>query len=121
RLSLVNESDAEAHEIVALRLPDDEERAAGDLLALPPAESEALLAGIVPAMVLVALPGEAGVAIEGDGTFTEAGRYLVLCAVPTGADPEAYTAAATTSEGAAEVEGGPPHFTQGMFGEIVVE
>ena len=40
-----------------------------------------------PAMVLVAGPGEDGMAVVGDGTVTEPGRYVVACAIPIGADP----------------------------------
>jgi hypothetical protein len=58
----------------------------------------------------------------GDGTLSEPGRYGVFCAIPVGADPDEYLDAAATSQGGPpEVEGGPPHFTQGMYGELTVE
>jgi hypothetical protein len=58
----------------------------------------------------------------GDGTLTEKGRYAVICAIPVGADPAAYLAAAQSSQGGPpNVPGGPPHLTQGMFGEITVK
>ena len=59
---------------------------------------------------------------EGDGTLTEPGRYLVLCAIPTGADPGEYLAAAAASEGGPPegVAGGPPHFVNGMWAEVTV-
>jgi hypothetical protein len=56
----------------------------------------------------------------GEPRFREAGRYLILCAIPTGADPQAYLDAAATSEGPPEVPGGAPHFTSGMFAEVRV-
>jgi hypothetical protein len=91
-----------------------------EIAALPEAELEGLFSG-EPAAVLLAPPG-GGDQIEavGDGTFTELGRYLVFCAIPTGADPDAYLNA-PPGDGPPEVEGGPPHFTQGMYGEFRVE
>jgi hypothetical protein len=58
----------------------------------------------------------------GDGTLSEPGRYLILCSIPTGADPDEYLKAAAESQGGPpEVPGGPPHLVNGMYGEIVVE
>jgi hypothetical protein len=120
RLTLTNSSTAELHELVAFLLPATENRSVDEIAALPEAELEALFAG-EPAAVLLAPPG-GGDQIEavGDGTFTEPGRYLVFCAIPTGADPDAYLNA-PPGDGPPEVEGGPPHFTQGMYGEFTVE
>ncbi len=117
-IALTNDSDAELHELVAFPLADDEDRSAEELVALPQDELMALLAG-EPATVIIAPPGEEGFPVVGDGSLPEAGRYLVLCAIPTGADPEEYLAAAQESTGGPpDVEGGPPHFTAGMYGEI---
>jgi hypothetical protein len=120
--SLVNESEGEAHEMVAILLPEDETRSVEDLLALPE-EELGELAAVEPAFVLVAAPGEEGMAVLGDGTLTEPGRYLFACFIPVGADPEEFLGAAesTGAEGPPEVEGGPPHFTEGMFAEVIVE
>lgn len=120
-LTLTNASDAELHELVAVRLPDDETRTAAELLALPEEEAGALFAGVTD--VIVAPPGEAGFPVEGDGVIEEPGRYLVLCAIPVGIDPQAYLEAAEQAEGGPpEFENaGPPHFTQGMVQEVVVE
>lgn len=120
-LAFTNASDAELHELVAIRLPDGETRTAEELLALSEEEQAALLSSAEPAMVLIAKPGEDAIPVVGTGELSEAGRYLVLCAIPTGADPDAYLAAAATSDGPPQVEGGAPHFTAGMFGEITVE
>jgi len=118
KLSLVNGSDAELHELVVFRLADDEERSVEELLALPEGEFDPGM----PVAVLLAPPGGPMIEAVGDGTLTEAGRYAVICAIPTGADPAAYMAAAAESEGGPpEVEGGPPHFTKGMFAELEVE
>lgn len=119
-LTLTNASDAELHELVALRLPDGETRSIEELLALPEEEQDALTGGAPPAMVLIALPGEDGTAALGDGTLSEPGRYLVACFIPVGADPAEYMAAAATGEPEG-VAGGPPHFTEGMWADVTVQ
>lgn len=122
KLTLTNGSDKEVHELVAIALPPDEERSAAELVKLPEEEQASLASG-PPAAVLVTPPGGAPV-IEavGDGTLTEPGRYLILCAIPTGADPDEYLKAAQESQGGPpDVPGGPPHFVEGMYGEVVVE
>ena len=117
-LSLVNGSDAELHELVVFRLADDEERSVEELLALPKDEFDPGM----PAAVLLAPPGGPMIEALGDGTLTEAGRYAAICAIPTGADPAAYLKAAEESQGGPpDVEGGPPHFTMGMFAEFEVQ
>ncbi len=118
-IRLVNESESELHEFVAIRLPDDETRSVQELVQLPPEE----LAGLFPfvSTVIIAPPTEAGFPVEGTGVLTEPGRYAIICAIPTGADPAEYLAAAAESEGGPpEVAGGPPHFVQGMIGEVIV-
>ena len=121
-LELKNSSTKELHEMVVFRLPDSERRPVGDLLKLPEAEQETIFSG-EPAMVLLAPPGDGEmIKAVGDGKLTEKGRYAVACFIPTGADPAAYLqAAGPDSEGPPQVAGGPPHFTQGMFGEITVK
>jgi hypothetical protein len=104
RLTLANSAPSELHEIVAFRLPDDETRPASELMSLPPEEMGSLFAG-EPATVLLTPPGGGAgdqIAAVGDGTLSEPGRYLVLCAIPTGVSPDVYLAAA------AESGGGPP-------------
>lgn len=115
---LSNESDVEVHELVAVRLPDDEQRTVAELVALPPAEFEPLMAGL--RTVVIAAPGADGMAVVGDGSLAEAGRYALLCVIPTGADPEEYLAKAATSDGPPDVAGGPPHIAKGMFAELTV-
>ena len=57
----------------------------------------------------------------GTGTLAEPGRYLIICAIPTGVDPGEYLTAAAESEGGPpDVPGGPPHFVHGMYGQITV-
>lgn len=119
-LTLQNDSTVEVHELVAIRLPDGEARAMDELVQLPPEEFAAFFPLVET--VVIAPPGETGFAVEGTGTLTEPGRYAVICAIPTGADPNEYLAAAAAAEGGPpQVAGGPPHLAMGMYGEIVVE
>ncbi|WP_436794869.1 hypothetical protein [Actinospongicola halichondriae] len=121
RLTLANASDTEIHELVAFRIPDDETRSIDELVTLPPEELLGLI-GPEPATVLLAPPGGDQIPAVGDGTLSEPGRYGVICVIPTGADPVEYLDAAAASEGGPpEVDGGPPHITQGMFAELLVE
>lgn len=124
KFTLSNESQKELHELVAVKLPDSETRSVQELLALPEDQLEAQLGPVEPAMVLIRPPG-AGEEITavGDGTFTEAGRYAIICSIPVGVDPAAFMAAAeAATDGPPQVPGaGPPHFTEGMYGEITVE
>lgn len=114
-----NESSMEVHELVAIRLPDDEERPVAELVQLPPDEFAAFFPGV--ATVLIAPPGENGFAVEGTGELTEPGRYAIICVIPTGADPDEYLTAAAESEGGPpDVDGGPPHVASGMFAELTV-
>lgn len=122
-LTLTNTSTKELHEMVLIKLPDGEKRPVAGLVKLPERELDALASG-PPAAVLIAPPGGATqIAAVGDGKLTEKGRYLVICSIPTGADPAAYLQAAQASQGGppAQVAGGPPHVAQGMFGQITVK
>jgi uncharacterized cupredoxin-like copper-binding protein len=121
-LTLKNSSTKEVHEMIVIRLKDDEKRPVSQLVTLPEAEGEQAFAG-EPAMVLIAPPNGAEVIKAlGTGKLTEKGRYAVICAIPVGADPAAYLAAAqSATDGPPNVAGGPPHLTQGMFGEITVK
>ena len=123
KFTLVNSSESELHEFVAFRVPDDETRSAEELTKLSEEELGPLLAN-GPATVILAAPGtgpDANIPAVGDGTLTEPGRYIIICGIPTGADPEAYLAAAATSGNEApQVEGGAPHFVAGMYGEVTV-
>ena len=120
RLRLTNSSSVELHELVALRLPDTETRPVEELLALPKAELDSIVGG-PPVAVLVAPPSAEGFPVVGDGTLAEPGRYLLLCAIPTGADPDEYLAAAAAAGGApTDVAGGPPHLVAGMYAEVEV-
>jgi hypothetical protein len=124
RLTLANSAPSELHEIVAFLLPDDETRPVSELMSLPPDEMGSLFAG-EPATVLLTPPGGDAsdqIAAVGDGTLSEPGRYLVLCAIPTGVSPDLYLAAAAESGGGPpEIEGGgPPHLVHGMWAALTV-
>lgn len=120
QLSVINSSEAELHELVAFRLPDEEERSIQELLELPPEELMPTLGA--PATVLLAAPDGPQIAAVGDGTLTEPGRYAIVCFIPTGVEPDVYLeAAAASDEGPPQVDGGPPHFAQGMYRELIVE
>lgn len=119
RLSVRNDAEAELHEIVAFRLADDEDRTVDELAELSPSELGAALGE--PATVLLATPGGPQIDAVGDGTLAEPGRYALMCFIPTGVEPQVYLdAAAATEEGPPQVEGGPPHFVQGMRAELTV-
>jgi hypothetical protein len=117
RLTVANTSEQELHELVAFRLDDSDDRDVADIVG---DDLGALLGSAEPAAVLLAAPGGPQIAAVGDGTLTEPGRYVLLCVVPTGADPAAYLEAAATSDGPPQVDGGPPHVTQGMYAELTV-
>lgn len=120
RLTMHNDSEAEVHELVAMAIPTEETRPVDELIALPEGELFAAVPG-EPALVLVAPPGEDAIPVVGDGTL-EAGRYLVVCAIPTSADPDEFMRQAQQSQGGPpEVDGGPPHFTAGMYAELLVD
>lgn len=116
-VALTNDSKKEVHEIVALRVKDGETRPLSDLLQLPEAEQEkvAEFRGVV-----VAFPGEKGFAPQGPLTLSQPGRYLLICTIPTGADPVLYREKAKDAKGPVEVPGGPPHVAKGMAVEVTV-
>jgi hypothetical protein len=116
-----NQSQAELHEMVVIPKPAGETRSAEELVQLPEAELDALFGSGEPTMVLLQPPGGGPVIpAVGDGTISEPGDYIVICAIPTGADPDEYLDA-PPSDGPPEVEGGPPHFVQGMYADLTVE
>ena len=118
-LTMRNDSTREVHELVVFPLPDDIDGTASELLALPEEELAAFLDG-PPSLVVVAGPNDAPFVVVGDGTLPEPGRYLLFCAIPTGADPAEYMAAAATSDGPPAVAGGRPHFVHGMATTVEV-
>ncbi len=122
RLAFRNAAPAELHELVAFRLSDGDDIALGDLAQLPAEELGPRLGA--PVTVLLQPPGtDQQIVAVGDGTLEEPGRYVLMCFIPTGADPQEYLAAAAASDGEAPtgVAGGPPHFVNGMYAELQVD
>lgn len=118
-LRVVNDAPSELHELVAFRIPDDEDRSVEELVTLPPGEMMSTLGA--PVMVLLAAPGAEQITAVGNGTLAEPGRYALICTIPTGVDPDTYLQAAAASGGAPpQVAGGPPHLAHGMFTEVEV-
>ena len=116
-----NGSTKEPHEMLLFHVPAGEKRSLEELLALP--EEEAGKAVGDPVGVAVApTPGGPGTVVEGELVAKEPGRYLVLCALPVGADPQAIRDA-MESDGPPpdDPNAGPPHFTKGMVQEVTVK
>lgn len=115
KLSLRNDG-AEPHELVAMRIPDEETRSLEELLQLPEEELGALFGAAEPAAVLLAAHGQTDVpgAVVGDGTLTEPGRYAIVCFLPVGSDDSVLEA-----EGPPQSDA-PPHAVQGMWAELLV-
>lgn len=118
-ITVHNDSEHELHELVAVRLPDGDDRAVSEIVESDLGE---LFAAGPPSLVVLAEPGSAdNVVAVGDGTLTEPGRYLLICTIPTGVDPGTYLHAAAASNGEPpQVDGGPPHFVHGMYAELTV-
>jgi hypothetical protein len=121
QMILSNRSVAELHELVALRIPDSERRPVSELVQLAENELDSIFGSGPPATVIVAPPGQSGIPVVGNGALTEAGRYAILCFIPTGADPQEYMRAIQAgSDGPPQVAGGPPHVVRGMFAELPI-
>jgi hypothetical protein len=122
RLALVNDSEEELHELVAIRIPDEETRSVEELVALPEEEIDAVFGSGEPAAVLLAAPGGEQIDAVGDGTISDPGRYALVCFIPTGVDPQEYLDAPPTEEGPPSFpDAGPPHVAHGMYAELTVE
>lgn len=110
----------EPHELVAMRIPDDETRSVEELLALPQDELFAAFGGEPqPATVILVAPGETDLPgpVVGDGTLTEPGRYAILCFIPVGSDPSVLDPEA---DGPPQSDQ-PPHAAHGMWAEVTVQ
>ncbi|MEO6124415.1 MAG: hypothetical protein ABIR32_11955 [Ilumatobacteraceae bacterium] len=123
-LAVRNESTKEAHELTAFRLADSETRSLTELQALSPDEFGGIVPG-APVLAIAARPLEGGTLVLGDGTLHEPGRYLLVCFIPAGADPDQVmtamsAAAADPGAGPPQIDGGPPHVAAGMIAELVV-
>jgi plastocyanin len=119
KINFMNTSTVEAHEFVAVRIPDTETRPVSELVQLPEEEIQALFGSGPPATVLLAGPnrGEVIQAV-GDGTISQPGRYAVVCFIPVGADPAVVLD--PQAEGPPQGDS-PPHAARGMFAELDVK
>ncbi len=123
KFELRNDSTDEVHEMIVIRIPDDEDRTVGQIAALTEAEQNAIFGDTEPATVIVALPGEVGQAVEGDGTVADEGRYAVVCFIPKGAPVDVIREAfesASEPTGPPDMGTGAPHIALGMYGEVTV-
>lgn len=120
-LEFTNASDVEYHEMVIMKLADDEERSVEELLELPDEEAQTAMAFVG---VATAAPGEDGEVVAGDLTLEAPGRYVATCFIPVGADPDVVAEAFGGEEepdGPPDLGDGPPHVASGMVAEFVVE
>ena len=108
-IAFVNASLEEAHELVVFPIAADETRPVEELWDELDPTGE-------PVLVSVAGPSQDGQLYVGDGTITDPGRYLAICFLPVGGDPELIF----EQEGPVESDA-PPHASVGMVAEIVVE
>ncbi len=127
-LVIQNDSEAEVHELLAWRLPDDETRPMSELVTLPEEELAVLLAG-PPVITPLAPPGADSSDLPAPAVLTEPGRYALVCFIPTGAPPDevmaevqAFLEAGGDAPGGPDYpETGPPHVVNGMYADIVVQ
>ena len=123
RLSFTNTSEREVHKMIVLRVDDDEPRTLEELMSIPGSEAKQVTSFTG---IRLALPGEAGIdpenpSAEAELTLSDPGRYLLLCFIPEGADPQAYRdALESPNVGPPDVEGGSPHAVLGMADELIV-
>lgn len=120
-LTLTNASEDEFHEMVVFRVDDDQDMSMDEIIQMAAEETD----GPPPEWltfsgVALAMPGEDGFTPEGPVVLDEPGRYLLLCFIPTGADPAAFEEAMESGE-EPQVGEGPPHVAEGMAAELTVE
>jgi hypothetical protein len=103
-ITIENASEAgELHEIALMKMADDADITMDELLALPMEEAQQYLDPEVPPVFAFAPPGQVG----GISADLAPGEYVYACFIPTGTTME--------SEGQ-----GPPHFMEGMSGQLTV-
>src|SRR5690606_30532325 len=118
--TFTNGSAVEFHELVLFNIPEGEDRPIEELLALPEGEAEAIVGE--PLGVAVAAPNEDGEVVMGELTVNDPGRYVMLCFIPVGADPDAVATAMAGAGGEEpDLGDGPPHAMEGMVAEFTVE
>ncbi len=121
RVKLTNPTQ-ELHEFLAFRLAPSESRSAAELVALTEDELLAVLGDGIPEVVLAAAPRTSSDPGFGDDRFERPGRYLVMCAVPVGADAVTLLASDRylTGRWPDEYRGRPTHASLGEAMEVTV-
>jgi plastocyanin len=120
----------EIHEIFIGRIADDTTESLPELLEMG---EEALASGKVESVGEGPLVTGPGTVAEGSLLLEQEGRYVALCFIPQGFNPEALAAAgvdleqlgpdldpATLSEEAQAIMNAPPHLAAGMLQEFTV-
>ena len=112
KLSFTN-GGKEAHELVLVRVNDDETRPLSKLLDLPEKDVQKVtkFQGVA-----VAGPGKDGKVVEGDLTLAKPGRYAALCFIPVGTKD---LPKGPNDKG--DKPSGPPHVAKGMVAEFTVK
>lgn len=111
RFQVANVSSEEIHEVVAVRLPEDEDRPVSELMSMSLEELGPMMGG-EPDMVLIAMPdSDETIAPYGD-TLTDPGRYLIACFIPVDAPMD--------HQGPPTPDMAPFHYERGMWGELTV-
>lgn len=121
-LTFTNASEEEFHEMVMFRVDDDQDMSLDEIVEGAAEEAD----GPPPEWltfkgVALAGPNEDGFTPEGPVVLDEPGRYLLLCFIPTGADPEVIAEAMESGEQGPDLEGGAPHVAVGMAAELTAE
>ena len=128
-LELFNRSEVEFHNLVVIRLDDDDIRTVGEIAEIAPEGSknpgshgvvEFVGAGrtLVSIGQMDAAPGED--ALNGRIRLQRSGRYIALDTVAQGADPLTVRGAVDTSAPSYLVAGGPLGYQHGMIIEFIV-
>ena len=127
-LELFNRSEVEFHNLVLIRLDDDDIRTVGEIAEMAPEGSknhrsrgvQFIGAGrtVVAIGQMDAAPGED--ALNGRIRLQRSGRYIALDTVAQGADPLTVRGAVDTSAPSYLVAGGPLGYQHGMIIEFIV-
>ena len=122
RVSLVNESSAEFHEMAIVKLNDSETRPVEELSQLPFEELHyrGIEIGSIRSVVFAMPESPQYTFVLGPPAFGGPGRYIVFCSILVGADPERARTAVERGP-MHSVEGVPRHYEVGMMTEVIVE
>jgi hypothetical protein len=121
-----NHSTDEFHELVFVRIDDDDDRTAEEIMAL---DLDELFDGDNPTFgllgdVMLARPDGGSYVVNGvpGQGITNPGRYIVMCLTPVGADPAfAEQRAGDGPPTAEDLAGTVPHYQMGEYAEFIVE